>query len=127
MGSDRQRPAGGEHEPTRPRRVGVHFDTQYRGKGVEGSGTVLNISHSGALIEPAEPLLISGGEIRLRFSFLESSVPIEIRARVVRETDHGFAVQFVDLTPRIAAVLKLAISRSIEDDGSDDSTLLKIS
>lgn len=126
MGVDDPKQTSPGDEAPRPRRIPVRFTAEYSGRGVEGSGTVRNISHSGALIEQAEPLLIAGGDVRLRFSFFESSLPVEIRAKVVRETDQGFAVRFVELTPRITAVLKLAIARSLEDSDDEDSTLLRI-
>ncbi len=116
-------------------RASVRFRVDYIGPTFEGRGTVLNISKTGALIEDADRLLMTGSEIKLRFSFFHDSVPIEIPAQVVRETDQGFGVQFTKLSPRTRSVLGLAIAKlrqSLEDseDASvlgddDDITLMK--
>lgn len=74
-------------------------------------GVVQNISSDGALIEEAEPLLMAGGHVAIRFSFFEDSDPVEINADIVRETEQGFAVRFVGLDARIRRVLALAVSR----------------
>ncbi|MEE9281720.1 MAG: PilZ domain-containing protein [Myxococcota bacterium] len=116
-------------------RASVRFRVDYTGPTFEGHGTVLNISRTGALIEDADRLLMTGSEIKLRFSFFQDSVPIEIPAQVVRETDRGFGVRFTKLTPRTRSVLGMAIAKlrqSLEDaegaailSDDDDITLLK--
>lgn len=96
----------------RARRIGARFQTDFVGKQVEGTGTVRNISLTGALIEDCSPLLIGGGDVRLTFSFFEGSLPVEVRAKTVRETKTGFAVQFVGMHPRVKAILSAAIGRA---------------
>ena len=93
-------------------RISVRFSAAYRGWNLNGSGTVRNISESGALIDPAEPLLVSGGRIKIRFSFFEDSLPVEVAAVVARETETGFAVRFTGLDQRLRAVLNMAIARA---------------
>ncbi len=117
----------------RKARASVRFQVVYSGLSFEGEGTVLNISKSGALIEDADRLLMTGIAITLRFSFFEDSIPIEIPAQVVRETEQGFGVQFTKLSPRTRAVLGMAISKLRQTDGgpepvegAEDITLLKI-
>ncbi len=115
---------------SRPR-VEVRFRAEYSGRRISGSGTVHNISETGALIEYAEPLIMEGGRIRLRFSFYEDSLPVDIPALVVRETEGGFAVRFSDLDPRTRTLLRVALrraavrAREIEAD-EDDSTLTSL-
>jgi hypothetical protein len=102
-------------KPSDPRvalRVDACFRAEYRGHNVHGTGCVRNLSITGALIEEAEPLLLSGGEISIRFPFFETSLPIEIAALVVRETPGGFGVRFKPLERRLQQLLSVAIARS---------------
>lgn len=103
-------------------RVRVRFRASYRARSVEGSGFVRNISHSGALIDPAEPPLLAGGHTKLRFSFFEDSLPVEVKAEVVRETKTGFAVRFTEMDPRVRGIIKQAIARarSLRMPGEED-------
>ena len=78
-------------------RVKLRGPTEYRNSGIEGHGTVWDISASGALIEDASALIEQGERIGLRSSFFPGSFDIELRADVVRHTETGFAVQFVEL------------------------------
>ena len=94
-------------------RVTVSFEAEYSGRSVRGVGIVQNISATGALIEEAEPPLLSGGEVTLKFSIHEGSVPLSIRATVVRETDLGFAIEFIEMNPRTRKVLKLSIAKAL--------------
>lgn len=123
-------------ERRRPR-AAVRFKVEYRGPTYEGTGTVLNISKSGALIADADRLLMTGSEITLRFSFFEDSIPVEVPAQVVRETDRGFGVNFTKVSPRTRSVLGMAISRlrqsgalgdddEAADSTDEDITLMKI-
>jgi hypothetical protein len=112
-------------------RVRVRFRATYRARSVEGSGFVRNISHSGALIDPAEPPLLAGGQTKLRFSFFEDSLPVEVKAEVVRETKTGFAVRFTEMDPRVRGIIKQAISRARSlrmpgDDDDEERTLLDL-
>jgi hypothetical protein len=92
-------------------RVEMRVPVEFRGRRTQGRGFILNISESGALVEDAEPLVVAGGRIRLRFAFFEDSLPVEIPASVVRETASGFGVQFSGLDARLKSVLALVIAR----------------
>ncbi|MEE9281721.1 MAG: PilZ domain-containing protein [Myxococcota bacterium] len=104
-------------------------ETEPGRKTFEGTGRVINISKTGALIEGVDQPVPAGSRIKLRFSFLEDSVPVEVPALVMRETEGGFAVEFKKLSLRTRAVLGVAIAklRASEDDyrAEDDITLLK--
>ena len=93
------------------RRVDMRVPVEFSGRHVRGRGFIRNISESGALVEDAQPLVVSGGRVRLRFSFFQDSLPVEIPATVVRETPIGFAVQFAGLDARLKSVLALVIAR----------------
>ena len=89
----------------------MRVPVEFSGRHVRGRGFIRNISESGALVEDAQPLVVSGGRVRLRFSFFQDSLPVEIPATVVRETPIGFAVQFAGLDARLKSVLALVIAR----------------
>ena len=115
------------------RRVPVRFAIGFEGRHIEGAGYAKDISVSGALIEDAEPLLLAGASIRLRFSLLRNAIPIELDAQVVRETEKGFAVQFEEVDPRLRSILRMAIDRirrSSADgrgpDSDEEQTLLTV-
>jgi hypothetical protein len=100
-------------------RVQVQFSCEFYGRKIQGNGLVRNISTSGALIEDAEPLLISGTQIRMRFALGSDTVPVELTAEVARETEGGFAVRFDSMDARVRAVMHKLISRACERDDDD--------
>ena len=63
----------------------------------KGSGSTTNLSLGGVLIEYASTMIAIGTEIRLWFSFFGGSFGTVFRGTVVRHTEDGFAVQFVDM------------------------------
>ncbi len=120
-------------EPRSSVRVSVRFPVTYTGRHVKGTAMALSVSATGALLENAEPLLISGGKVRLRFSLAQDAIPVEVAAEVVRETETGFAVRFTSMDVRVKAVLRAAISKAIrelevvgEDLDDEDKTLLTL-
>ena len=118
-------------------RATVRFQVAYLARGrtgeaesgrpaaLEGTGKIRNISRGGALIDEADQRLEPGAQIKLRFSFLEDSIPVEVPAEVIRETETGFAVEFKKLSHRTRAVLGMAIAklRANEDEGQDDGDI----
>jgi hypothetical protein len=109
----------------RAHRVPVAFTCEFFGRTLKGRGMVRNISVSGALIEEAEPLLITGTELELRFA-LEGEEPIEIGAEVVRETEGGFGVRFETMNARVrAAMLELITQEREYEDDQEAPTLLE--
>jgi hypothetical protein len=48
-------------------------------------------------------------------SLVEGAVPIRLTAKVVRETERGFAVEFAELEPRLKQLIRLAVAQA---DGS---------
>ncbi len=104
-------------------RIQTRFGVEYSAKTCEGTGTIRSISSSGALIEPAEPPLLAGGEVRLRFSFFENSLPIEFTAEVVRETETGFGVRFSGMSARHREFLKRAISKVRTGEDASESVI----
>ena len=74
-----------------------------------GSGLTENVSLSGVLIEHASRSIAIQTEIRLRFSFFVGSFDTEFQGTVIRHTEGGFAVQFGDMDPVQAEVLRRII------------------
>ena len=110
---------------------GKTMETANGRRPLEGTGRVSNISKSGLLLEDVDPPVISGSTIKLRLSFLEDSIPVEIPAQVTRETETGFAVEFKKLNPRTRAVLGMAIAKlraagEDDEDGGGNIPLLKV-
>lgn len=101
----------GEANKRKKKRVDMRVPVEFNGRHVHGRGFIANISETGALVEDAQPLVVSGGRIRLRFAFFEDSLPVEIPATVVRETPNGFGVHFAGLDARLKSVLGLVISK----------------
>jgi hypothetical protein len=96
-----------------------------------GTGVIRSISASGVVIEQAEPRLVVGDEVRLRFSLLEDTLPIEIRAIVTEGTETGFEAEFHGLSVRTRKLLRMAISKALSradenDDPDDTPTLLSL-
>ena len=77
-------------------RFAVRASTEYENSHM-GSGSTENVSLSGALIEYASTSIPIQTKIRLRFSFFVGSFDTVFRGSVVRQTEDGFAVQFVDM------------------------------
>ena len=72
----------------------------------KGSGFTTDLSLAGVLIEYASTMIVIETEIRLWFSFFEGSFDTVFRGTVVRHTEDGFAVQFVDMGEAQIAVLQ---------------------
>lgn len=114
-------------------RVPLDLPCEFHGRKLSGRGIVKNVSVSGALIDEASSLLITGTMVRLRFSFGEGASPIEVKGEVSRETPCGFALRFVAVDPRTRGTLKASIERvqqaldeSDEAEDAEAPTLLKL-
>ena len=105
--------------------------TEFWCRSGNGSGVIQSISSSGAVVaKPSLPLII-GDDVRLRFSLLEDTLPIEIRAAVSEETNTGYEVEFLGLSPRTRKLLRMAIAKAVSradesSDPDDTPTLLSL-
>jgi len=86
-------------------RFSLRAPASYRGEAFEGVGEVQNISSSGMLIERCSAPAREGLTLWLRASYFPGSTEIAIESQVVRTTGSGFAVRFVNLTPRVAQLI----------------------
>lgn len=71
----------------------------------EGSGRLANLSETGALIRESTQRLYPGIKIRVRIEEGAGEGSVELQAAVVRETDDGFAVRFLQVAPELARIL----------------------
>lgn len=113
------------------RRGSVRLRTDFTCRYGNGTGVINSISASGAVIEKAEPLPTVGDEVRLRFSLLEDTLPIEIRAIVTKETETGFEAEFHGLGVRTRKLLRMTIAKALSQadensDPDDTPTLLSL-
>lgn len=111
--------------------VSARLRTDFTCRYGNGKGVIRSISASGVVIEQAEPRLVVGDEVRLRFSLLEDTLPIEIRANVTEGTETGFEAEFHGLSVRTRKLLRMAISKALSradenDDPDDTPTLLSL-
>ena len=86
----------------------VHFEAGF----TEGWGTLADISTTGARIDDADPRLKEGSSVRMMISLVEGALPVKLKAKVVRETETGFAVEFVELEPRLKQLIRLAVAQA---------------
>ena len=68
----------------------------------------MNISESGALVEGSLPGAEIGATFVVEWTCFHPLEPIGLPARLVRQTDSGFAVQFIEEAPFFRTLLKLA-------------------
>jgi hypothetical protein len=91
---------------TRPaRRYPLRAPASYRSDAFEGVGEVQNISTSGMLIERCSAPAREGLTVWLRASYFPGSTEVPIESQVVRTTDSGFAVRFINLTPVVTRLI----------------------
>ena len=78
-------------------RFALRAPVEFRGGDITGHGTIENISASGALVEGVSPPVPQGTALGLQPSYYPGSSEVELWAEVVRTTDTGFAVRFINL------------------------------
>ena len=130
--TDTQNPGDEDGDGRRSGWVSARLRTEFTCRYGNGTGVINSISSSGAVVEKAEPTPIVGDEVRLRFSLLEDTLPLEIRAIVSEWTGTGFEVEFHGLTLRTRKLLRIAIARALSradgnGDPDDAPTLLSLS
>jgi hypothetical protein len=95
------------HSPGRQpaTRFALRAPASYRGIEVEGVGEVQNISSTGLLLDRCSTSAREGATVWLRASYFPGSIEVPIESKVVRVTQSGFAVRFVNLTPKVARLI----------------------
>ncbi len=86
-----------EVEPKRPdRRFLFRIPVDYEAGGQCGKGTLIDISSSGALIEEADLQLSTGAFVEICYKLEGEEKPTLLYGKVARETESGFAAEFVE-------------------------------
>ncbi len=86
-----------EAEADQPaRRFLFRIPVDYEAGGQCGKGTLLDISSSGALIEEVDRELSLGAFVEICYKLEGDEKPTLLYGKVARETDSGFAVEFVE-------------------------------
>jgi hypothetical protein len=95
----------------------------FRFEDVHGAGELGDISVCGARIVDAEPRIKPGTQLLLLFAPFKDFLPIQVSAKVVRETENGFAVAFTNLEPRLFLWLQMAASKAncAQSDDQDET------
>jgi hypothetical protein len=89
-------------------RFRVGLPIEYHGPSLRGSGTTWDISTSGVRID-TEELVDVGTTLQLRLR-LPSGSELPLTARVVRQTESGFAARFLEVTPEQDRQLREALT-----------------
>ncbi len=66
--------------------------------GEQGAGRMVNVSLSGALLEPASIRPEQGAAVKLVFASSGEGTSSELRGTVARHTETGFAIEFLVAT-----------------------------
>ena len=77
-------------------RVQTRFESLYSEGRSEGTGTLADISYSGALIDGATTCPELGKPLRI-YVFVQPVAPFEIVGTVVRHTENGFAIEYPEV------------------------------
>jgi hypothetical protein len=94
---------------TQSPRINLRVPVFYRAGEVWGEGTSGDVSMSGALIEFATETPALDAKVEIWFSFFPGSTSVAVPARVVRHTDSGFGVTFIDLQDEHFHLLRQAL------------------
>ena len=83
------------HEQRIAPRKKVRLTVLCRSGGEQGAGRMVNVSLSGALLEPASIRPEQGATVKLVFASSGEGTSSELRGTVARQTETGFAIQFL--------------------------------
>jgi hypothetical protein len=90
-------------------RFQLHLPVKYQTPVNQGTGITRDISLHDAQIEQVSCRLRPGSKMILKVAFVPTA-PLELPAEVVRETQTGFAVRFVDLDAELQDLMKAFLS-----------------
>jgi hypothetical protein len=90
-------------------RINLRVPVFYRVGEIWGEGTSGDVSMTGALIEHASETPELDAKLEIWFSFFPGSTSVALPARVVRHTEAGFGVAFVDLQDEHVQLLRQAL------------------
>ncbi len=88
-------------ERRRAPRKQVHYLVLCRSGIKQGSARLVNMSHTGALLESTSIYPAQGMLVKIRLDSPDLDAPTELKGTVVRHTGTGFAIQFLKVTQEI--------------------------
>ncbi len=99
------------HERGRPR-IEVNYPVILNGEGIDGTGTVTNLTITGGEIE-SDLLAPIGAHFRMHIQLSGARSPIDIAMATVRwQRDHRFGVEFVRFEGNAKAQLQQMLNQS---------------
>jgi hypothetical protein len=81
-------------------RVKTRFESLYSAGSMEGTGTLRDVSYSGAQLVGASTKPEIDKQLRI-YVFIQPVAPFELIGTVVRHTEEGFAIAFDDLNEEV--------------------------
>jgi len=81
-------------------RIRIRFETSYSSGRQDGSGMLMNISYTGALLKQTSFQPRLGSHVRVNVLLSQDS-HFEIMGQVVRHVEDGFAIEYVALSPEL--------------------------
>lgn len=93
-------------------RFDLRVPVRFKGGRGRGEGIIWDVSTSGARIEVATARMRPGSQVHLQFSYSSEAEPIVAAAEVVRATETGFAVRFVNLSGAVRERLSVGLPRN---------------
>ena len=76
------------------RRIMVRFVAHYSVERSDGEGVLVNISHTGAMIEEVTTQLEVGKQVRITVILPDSDGSFELAGKVTRHAGRGFAIDY---------------------------------
>jgi hypothetical protein len=86
-------------------RVRTHFEILYSSGREDGSGILVNISYSGALLIQTSVQPRLGSQVRV-FVLLREDSPFQVEGKVVRHVEDGFAIEYAALDPELRRLVE---------------------
>lgn len=85
-------------------RFATRFDALCSAGEREGSGTLVNISRSGARLDGSSHVPELGSKVRL-YVFIQPVSPFELSGEVVRVDEEGFAIRYSNLDAEVGRLV----------------------
>ena len=104
-------------------RIETRFETLYSAGREEGSGMLVNLSYSGALLESTSLSPKVGSDVRIHV-FYQREAPVEAIGRVVRHAGSGFAIEFAEPDPMVRKLVD-AISPIVDAEELTEAPVLE--
>jgi len=89
----------------RASRVRTRFETAYSAGREDGTGILINISYSGALLTETSLQPRIGSQVR---AYVLLSEPFDVVGKVTRHVKDGFAIEYAAVSPELSRLIDYA-------------------